>query len=331
MTGAPGYRGTSVLVTGAQGFMGSWLVERLLASGARVIVPRRPAADVSRFAREGLEEQCELVDLDLLDPRSALRVLNEGLVRVVYHLAAQTIVATANGSPMATFDTNVRGTYNLLEAARSLSEDAPRLVVASSYHAYGPQADGAFTEDTPLRATSPYAASKACTDFVARSYAATYGLPVAVTRLANIYGGGDLNWSRIVPDTARALVRGERPVIASDGTPERDYLYVEDAVDAYLAVADSLAEPDHNGRAWNAGSDRPVSVRALVQALSEVAGSELEPEVLGTPVPGRTDRQYLDSSAIRDELGWRARWELEDGLAATYEWYRHALREAVLS
>jgi CDP-glucose 4,6-dehydratase len=330
MTGPPGYKGTSVLVTGAQGFMGSWLVERLLASGARVIVPRRPAAAASRFAREGLEDACELVDLDLHDPRSVLRVLNEGEVRVVYHLAAQTIVATANGSPMATFDTNVRGTYNLLEATRSLAAEAPRLVVASSYHAYGPQADGACSETTPLRATSPYAASKACADFVARSYAATYGLPVAVTRLANIYGGGDLNWSRIVPDTVRALVRGDQPVIASDGTPERDYLYVEDAVDAYLAVADSLTDPANHGRAWNAGSDRPVSVLALVQALTEVAGSELEPEIRGIPVAGRTDRQYLDSSAIRDELGWRARRGLEDGLAATYEWYEQALREAAL-
>ena len=331
MTGGPGNKGTGVLVTGAQGFMGSWLVERLLAAGARVIIPRRPAAAASRFSHEGLGEACELVDLDLLDPRSVLRVLNEGLVRVVYHLAAQTIVATANGSPMATFDTNVRGTYNLLEATRSLAEDAPRLVVASSYHAYGPQANGAFTEDTPLRATSPYAASKACADFVARSYAATYGLPVAVTRLANVYGGGDLNWSRIVPDTARALVRGERPVIASDGTPERDYLYVEDAVDAYMTIADSLTEPANYGRAWNVGSDRPVSVRALVRTLSEVAGSELEPEVRGTPVAGRTDRQYLDSSAIRDELGWRARWGLDDGLTATYEWYGQVLREAILT
>jgi CDP-glucose 4,6-dehydratase len=330
MTGAPGYKGTGVLVTGAQGFMGSWLVERLLASGARVIIPRRPAAADSRFAREGLEEGCELVDFDLLDPRSVLRVLNEGLVRVVYHLAAQTIVSTATGSPMATFDTNVRGTYNLLEAARSLADDAPRLVVASSYHAYGPHADGPFSEETPLRATSPYAASKACADFVARSYATTYGLPVAVTRLANIYGGGDLNWSRIVPDTARALVHGERPVIASDGTPERDYLYVEDAVHAYMTIADSLAQPANYGRAWNAGSDTPVSVRALVRALTDLAGSELEPEIRGTPVAGRTDRQYLDSSAIRDELGWRARWELEGGLAATYEWYEHAFREAAL-
>ena len=324
------YKGTSVVVTGAHGFMGSWLVERLLDLGARVIIPRRTVAAGSRFVREGLEQGCEMVDIDLLDPRSALRILNEGGVRVVFHLAAQTIVATASASPMATFDANVRGTYNLLEAARLLSDHAPRLVVASSYHVYGPGINGVCFEDTPLRATSPYAASKACADFVTRSYAGTYGVPAAVTRLANVYGGGDLNWSRIVPDTVRALTRGDRPVIASDGTPERDYLYVEDAVDAYLAIADSLSDPANYGRAWNAGCDLPVSVLQLVRALIAAAGLDLEPEVRGTPVPGRVDRQYLDSSAIRDELGWHARWALDDGLAATYEWYGQALREAAL-
>ena len=211
-----------------------------------------------------------------------------------------------------------------------LSDDAPRFVVASSYHVYGPGADGACSEDTPLRATSPYAASKACADFVTRSYAGTYGVHAAVTRLANVYGGGDLNWSRLVPDTVRALIRGERPVIASDGTPERDYLYVEDAVDAYLTIADSLSDPANYGRAWNAGSDHPVSVVDLVRALIAVSGADLEPETHGTPMPGRVDRQYLDSSAIRDELGWRARWALEDGLTTTYEWYEQALREVAL-
>lgn len=324
------YRGASVVVTGAQGFMGSWLVERLVDLGARVIIPRRTAAAGSRFVREGLEGDCEMVDIDLLDLRAVLRVLNEGDVRVVFHLAAQTIVATASVSPMATFDTNVRGTYNLLEAARLLSDDPPRLVVASTYHVYGSGNDGGCSEDTPLRATSPYAASKACADFISRSYAATYGLPAAVTRLANVYGGGDLNWSRVVPGTVRALTRGERPVIASDGTPERDYLYVEDAVEAYLAIADSLSDPAHYGRAWNAGCDRPVSVLELVRALIAVSGVDLEPEVRGRAVSGRIDRQYLDSSAIRDELGWRARRTLEDGLSATYDWYAQELREVAL-
>jgi len=324
------YRGASVFVTGAQGFMGSWLVERLLGLGARVIVPRRPAASGSRFAQAGLATGCDQVEVDLVDLRSVVRVLNEYGVRVVFHLGAQTIVATADESPMPTFDTNVRGTYTLLEASR-LSTDPVRVVVASSYHAYGPHPDGAFSETTPLRATSPYAASKACADFIARSYAGTYDIPVAVTRLANVYGAGDLNWSRIVPATARALTRGERPVIASDGTPERDYLYVEDAVDAYLAVAGSLADPARYGRAWNAGSDRPVSVLSLVRALIAVSRSDAEPEVRGTPVPGRIDRQYLDSSRIRDELGWRPQRELEHGLAATYDWYEEALSEAALT
>lgn len=325
MTAAPVSKGTGVLVTGAQGFTGSWLVERLLSEGARVLAPVRVLAEGSRFRREGLEEHCELVDLDLLDLQSALRVLNEGDVRLVFHLAAQTIVAEANSSPMATFETNVRGTYNLLEASRLLRRQPSgvRVVVASSYHAYGRKEDGgAYSEDTPMRASYPYDVSKACADMLARSYAATYEMPVAITRIANVYGGGDLNWSRIVPDSARALVRGERPVIASDGTPERDYLYVEDAVEAYLAVARSLDDPALRGRAWNAGSDHPVSVLELVRTLIAVSGNEIEPDVQGKPVPrAEIDRQYLDSSSIRDELGWAPRWELDRGLAVTYSWY----------
>jgi CDP-glucose 4,6-dehydratase len=318
------YKGDSVLVTGAQGFMGSWLVERLLAEGALVLVPMRPVAAESRFARERLEQQCKLVELDLLELESVLGVLNEGEVGTVFHLAAQTIVSEANSSPVATFDVNVRGTYNLLEACRLLAGDrpAPRAVVASSYHAYGRRADGAYSEETPMNPSYPYDVSKACADFLAHSYAATYELPVAITRMANVYGGGDLNWSRIVPDTARALVRGERPMIASDGTPERDYLFVADAVDAYIDVASSLDDPARYGRAWNAGSDRGISVLELVRALIAASGKDVEPDVKGRAVPrGEIDSQYLDSSSIREELGWTPAWDLERGLAATYAWY----------
>jgi CDP-glucose 4,6-dehydratase len=251
-------------------------------------------------------------------------VLNERDIGFVFHLAAQTIVSTANEDPMRTFETNVRGTYNLLEACRLLGEarTAPRVVVASSYHGYGKLGGGPLSERTPLRPTYPYDVSKACADILARGYGATYGMPVAVTRLANLYGGGDLNWSRIVPDTARALVQGRRPVIASDGSPERDYLYVEDAVDAYLAVACSLDDPAFHGRAWNAGLGRPVSVLELVRTLIAVSSREVEPEIKGAPVPrGEIDSQYLDSTAIRDELGWSPHWDLQNGLSATYEWY----------
>src|SRR5581483_3825448 len=240
-------------------------------------------------------------------------------------LAAQTIVGTANRSPLSTFDTNVRGTYTLLDACRAsgvVGDPVRAIVVASSDKAYGEHQELPYREDFALEPRYPYDVSKACTDLIARSYAATYGMPVAVTRLANVYGGGDFNFSRIVPDTIRALTRGERPVIRSDGTPERDYLYVEDAVDAYLAVLDSLADARRHGRAWNAGNGRPVSVRALVDALIAAAGADVEPEIRGEGTPaGEIDRQWLDSGAIRAELGWEPRWELERGLAETHRWY----------
>lgn len=324
MTSERGYKGTGVLVTGAQGFTGSWLVERLLAEGARVLAPLRPAAAESRFVRERLAERCELVDLDLLDHQSTLRVLNEGEVELVFHLAAQTTAATAIRSPMATFDANARTTYTLLEACRILAGRGPaaRVVVASSYCTYGHNPDGAFSEDTAMHPRTPYEVSKACADFVTRCYAATYELPVTVTRTANIYGGGDINWSRIIPGTARALARGERPVITSDGTAERDYIYVEDAVDAYLAVARSLEDPALRGQAWNVGLGRPVSVLELVRALIATSGKDLEPDVRGSGEPGgAVDGRHLDAGAIRGRLGWAPKWDLDRGLAATYGWY----------
>jgi CDP-glucose 4,6-dehydratase len=173
----------------------------------------------------------------------------------------------------------------------------------------------------------PYDVSKAATDMIARSYAATYDMPVAVTRLANVYGPGDVNWARVIPDSSRALVRGERPVIRSDGTPERDYIYVEDAAAAYLAVADSLDDPALHGRAWNAGCGQPLSVLEVVKRLIEISGRPVEPDIQGTGVPhGEIDRQYLDSSAIRTELGWEPKWDLDSGLRAAWEWYERALR-----
>jgi CDP-glucose 4,6-dehydratase len=318
-------RGSTVLVTGAQGFVGSWLAQRLLADGARVVVPRRDVEPDSRFRTEGVEEGCTVVQCDLTDYASLLRVLNEHEVSAVFHLAAQTIVGTANRSPLSTWESNVRGTWLLLEACRThagASGRLERVVVASSDKAYGDQDELPYREDLALRARYPYDVSKACTDMIARSYAVTYELPVAVTRLANIYGPGDLNWSRIVPDTARSLARGERPVIRSDGTPERDYLYVEDAIDAYLAVAASLDDSALRGRAWNAGSDRPLSVLELVRTLTAVSGLQVEPDVRGQGTPhGEIDRQWLDSSAIRLELGWKPLWELDRGLGATWKWY----------
>jgi CDP-glucose 4,6-dehydratase len=320
---------STVLVTGAQGFIGSWLAERLLDEGARVVVPRRDFEPDARFRSDGVEQRCVVAAADIQDYETMTRVLNEHDVDAVFHLAAQTIVGTANRSPLSTFEANVRGTYVLLEACRAVASTAAplgRIVVASSDKAYGPHRELPYREGFALQPTFPYDVSKACTDMIARSFAATYDLPVAVTRLANVYGGGDLNWSRIVPDTCRALIAGDAPAIRSDGTPERDYLYVEDAVDAYLAIAASLDDRALHGRAWNAGWGAPLAVREIVDRLIAVSGSKVAPEIQGEGVPhGEIDRQYLDSSAIRSELGWEPRVGLDDGLRRTYEWYARRL------
>jgi CDP-glucose 4,6-dehydratase len=322
------YAGETALVTGAQGFLGSWITERLLDEGARVVVPRRDAPALSRFRLEGLEPRCDVVHADLLDQQALARVVNEYEPSLVFHLAAQTIVATANRAPLATYETNVRGTWNLLEALRAQHERRATwaIVVASSDKAYGEHEQLPYREDFPLRPTYPYDVSKASADLVARSYAETYGLPVAVTRLANIYGQGDFNLSRLVPDTATTLLRGRRPVLRSDGTPQRDFLHVSDAVEAYLAVAASLARAEHRGRAWNAGSGEPVAVIDMVDRLIAASGLEVEADVRGSGSPaGEIDRQWLDSTAIREQLGWRPERDLDGGLSETYAWYARVL------
>jgi CDP-glucose 4,6-dehydratase len=319
-----GLRGATALVTGAQGFIGSWLVARLLDEGARVVAPRRPAPPESLFARDGLERRCELAQLDLCDVSSLVRVLAELEVELVFHLAAQTIVGTASRAPLDALEVNVRGTYNLLEACRMVRGGRPdvRVVVASSYHVYGPHGGEPCSERADLRPQAPYDVSKACADMIARCYAATFDMPVAVTRLANVIGGGDVNFSRLIPAAARSLAAGERPVIRSDGTPEREYLHVEDAADAYLAVAASLERPELRGRAWNAGAYGPLSVLELVERLVAVSGTGLEPRVEGRPQPDAPpDRQVLDSSALRG-LGWISRRPLDEALAESYAWYR---------
>ena len=326
------YSGQSVLVTGAQGFVGGWVAERLLDCGARVVVPRRDEPSDTRFRLEGVEERVDVVEADLTDYDAVLRIVNEYSVKAVFHLAAQTIVGIANRSPLSTWDSNIRGTYTLLEAcrsARSLGMPLERIVVASSDKAYGDQEQLPYREDTPLLARYPYDVSKACTDLIARSYALTYDMPVAVSRLANVYGGGDLNFSRLVPDSARSLVAGKPPVIRSDGSPERDWIHVDDAVGAYLCIADSLDDAERYGSAWNAGSGTAVSVADLVRILSEVSGTGLAPDVQGDGVPpGEIDRQVLDATAIHDELGWRPSVSLEDGLRRTWEWYRERLGDS---
>jgi CDP-glucose 4,6-dehydratase len=315
-----------VLVTGAQGFVGSWLAERLLGEGAQVVAPRRDAHARSRFRSDGIEERCDVVDADLTDYREVLRVLHEYRVRAVFHLAAQSIDDVSRQSPYSTWESNVRGTYTLLEAcraAREVGEEIERIVVAGSILAYA-GGDPPWREDAPMAPLGPYAVSKAATDLIARSYAQSFELPAAVTRMANVYGGGDLNFSRLVPDACRSLVAGGRPVLRSDGTPEREFLYVEDAVDAYLAVAGSLDREGERGRAWNVGGGEPLAVIEVVRRLVSASGRDAEPEVRGEPGEG-PDRESIDSSAIRGELGWAPRFDLDRGLAATWAWYETRL------
>lgn len=318
-------RGEVVLVTGAYGFIGGHLTLELLDQGAEVVTLRRDRPAQSLLLIEGAESSCNVAHGDLLDHESLLRILNEYGVTTVFHLAAQAIVEVANRSPLSTFETNIRGTYNLLEAAR-LAPTVERVVVASSDKAYGQHEQLPYREDAKLQPTFPYDTSKAAADLIARSYAETYGLPVAVTRLANVYGGGDFNFSRLVPETVRALLAGESPVIRSDGSPERDFIYAADAVDGYLTIADALGEAENRGLAFNAGAGRPWSVLEVVRTLATVAGSSTEPDVRGEGVPqGEIDRQYLDSSLISERLGWSPQWSLEDGLAETWRWYERVL------
>jgi CDP-glucose 4,6-dehydratase len=300
-------------------------VARLLEDEETVVALHRDHRGESRFDREGFGERCTLVQAELTDLDSLRRILDEHEVRTVFHLAAQTQVGPANRAPFDTWESNVRASYTVLEAARLKGEDL-RVVVASSDKAYGSHSSLPYREDSPLQPSYPYDVSKAATDMMARAYASTFGMRVAVTRLANVYGPGDLNWERVIPQTARSLVRGERPVIRSDGTPERDYLYVEDAASAYVTVAKSLDDPEMNGRAWNAGMGFPIRVIEVVRRLIEISGRDLEPDIQGSGTPhGEIDRQFLDSGAIRAELGWEPSWDLDRGLEAAWAWYDRTL------
>lgn len=313
-----------VFVTGAYGLVGTWLVGALLERGDQVTVLRRDEPAASALVLEGLEERCDVVSADVRDAEAVERALCEHEPDTVFHLAAQSLLGPARESPVPTFEANVRGTWMLLDSCRRLA--IPRVVVAGSYKAYGAQDRLPYTEDLPLAARYPYEVSKAATDVIARSYFHTYGVPVAVTRFANVYGGGDLNFSRLVPEAAAAAIQGRRPVIRSDGTPERDFLYVQDAARAYLAIADALGDRDGGGaagEAFNAGGGRAHSVREVVGLVCRAAGTELDPEVLGEHTPeDAVDRQYVDATKLRELTGWSPQVPLEEGLARTVDWYR---------
>ena len=318
---------SSALVTGGHGFVGSHLARALLERGEAVRVLDRPGprtADVGGIRPSGLDllgirDEVELVEADLRDVDGVGKAVVG--VESVFHLAAQTIVGVARESPLETFEVNVRGAWNVFEACRV--EGVERVLFASSDKAYGSSPELPYLEDFPLRASFPYDASKAAADIVARSYARAYGLPLAVTRFANVYGGGDLNFTRLVPETVVAVLDGRPPRIRSDGSPERDFLHVGDAVTAYLAIAAALGEKGTAGQAFNAGGDRPHSVREVVELIAAAGGGRVAPDYLGEGNPdGEIDRQFVDSSRLRELTGWRPEVELSDGLVRTLEWYR---------
>jgi CDP-glucose 4,6-dehydratase len=309
------------LVTGGRGFGGSWLVKLLHESGEDVVALDREESRPSGLALLGIEGDVVEVDGDLRDADLLARVLREHSVETVYHLAAQAIVGAALSSPVPTFEANIQGTWTLMEACRQ--GEVARVVVASSDKAYGSHDELPYTEEAPLRPVYPYDVSKAAADLIARSYWHTYELPVAVTRFANIYGGGDLNFSRLIPEAVTAVLDGRRPVIRSDGSPERDFLYVEDVARAYVAIAGSLESGESGGEAFNAGWGRPSSVLQVIRLVCEVSGVQVEPEIRGQGNPdGEIDRQFLDSTKLREATGWAPEVELRDGLERTLEWYR---------
>jgi CDP-glucose 4,6-dehydratase len=314
----------SAFVTGAYGLLGSWLCRALLDSGARVAVLQRDAAAARALALDGTEARCTVIRGDVRDLELLERALGEEEVDTVFHLAAQTLVGIAQRAPLSTWETNVRGTWTLLEASRR--HGVARVVVASSDKAYGAHDELPYREDHPLQARNPYEVSKACADLIARSYWHSYRLPVAVTRCANLYGGGDLNASRLVPEAVVAALSGRAPVIRSDGRPERDFLYVEDAVAAYLALATALDGDGPRGEAFNAGSGRSWAVRDVVEAVCRAAGTGVRPDVRGAGTPaGEIDRQWVDATRLRALTGWEPRVGLDEGLARTVAWYRRHL------
>jgi len=309
------------LVTGATGLVGSWLVKRLVEAGADVTCLVRDWVPDSEAVRSSLLEQVKVVRGDVRDQALLERVLGENEIATVIHLAAQTIVTIANRNPVSTFETNVAGTWCLLEACRR-SPLVKQIVLASSDKAYGDHTQLPYTEETPLVGRHPYDVSKSCADLIGQAYAVTYGSPVVVTRCGNFYGGGDLNWNRIVPGTIRSILRGQRPVIRSDGTFIRDYFYVEDGAIAYMLLAEKLAaDPGLAGRAFNFSNEIQITVRQLVERILGVMDSKLLPDVRNE-ASNEIVHQYLSAAAARRDLGWSPRFTLEDGLRRTIDWYR---------
>jgi CDP-glucose 4,6-dehydratase len=308
-----------VFVTGVAGLLGSWLAADLVSKGAHVVGLIRDQVAHAELVRAGTINQIDVVHGDITDYAAMERAIAEYEIDTIFHLAAQTIVGIANRAPLSTFEANIKGSWVMLEAARR-NPTVERMVVASSDKAYGTHADLPYREDAPLQGEHPYDVSKSCADLITRSYAHTYNLPVAITRCANLYGGGDLNWNRLVPGTMRSVLRGKRPLVRSDGTLKRDYIYVQDAVRGYMMTAEQMDVA--RGQAFNFGVDRPRAVLEMIDAIVALSGNdELSPIILNE-AKNEIQDQYLLSEKAARVLGWKPQYSLQEGLKITMEWYK---------
>jgi CDP-glucose 4,6-dehydratase len=324
------WRDRRVFVTGASGLLGSALVESLVGRGATVTCLLRDWVPGSRFLESDLARSANIVGGDLTQLPVLVRALNEYEIDTVFHLGAQTIVGTASRSPVSTFESNIQGTWNLLEACRQNARLVERVIVASSDKAYGAHDRLPYSETTPLVGRFPYDVSKSCADLISASYFHTYRTPVVVTRCGNLWGPGDLNFSRLIPGTIRSALFDEAPIIRSDGTFKRDYFYVRDAVAAYLTVAEQMTERELSGHAFNFGNERPFTVLEVVRQILEVMGrTHLRPTVLGE-ASHEIPNQFLDCTKARTMLGWSPQYSFEAGLNETIPWYAQRLSSAAI-
>jgi CDP-glucose 4,6-dehydratase len=320
------WKDKQVFVTGCTGLLGSWLCKELIARKANVVGLIRDWVPKSVLINDKYINKMNIVRGDVTDFYTIERILNEYEINTVFHLAAQTIVETANRNPLSTFETNIKGTWNVLEASRRVST-VKKIIIASSDKAYGDQPMLPYDENTPLQGNHPYDVSKSCADLVAKTYHTTYGTPVCITRCGNFYGGGDLNFNRVVPGTIRAILNGEQPIIRSDGSFIRDYFYIEDSVNAYLHLAEKMDEKNILGEAFNFSNELQITVLELVKKIISLMGKEnIEPKILGI-ARNEIVHQYLSAEKARKMLNWTPKYTLDEGLIKTIHWYKNFFKE----
>ncbi len=313
------WEGKKVFVTGAFGFLGSWLSEELVRQKADVVALMLDRLPDSALIRSGTERKVSVVSGDLADYESMLRVFNEFEIECCFHLGAQPIVTVANRNPLSTFNSNIRGSWCVLEAARN-SKLLKGMVVASSDKVYGDNEKLPYREDFPLNASHPYDVSKTCADVLSQSYFHTYGVPLAIARSGNFYGGGDINFDRLVPGTMKSIMRDEPPIIRSDGKFVRDFFYIKDAVGAFLALAENVQKPEVRGQAFNFGTENRYAVLEIAEKLIALSGKKLKPKILNQ-ASNEIRAQYLDCSKAKRLLNWKSSTSLDAGLKETFKWY----------